>query len=71
MNRDFHYVFVFRELWKDRFIFRETWSRPPPLPPSFNALMYCRSEAYEETDRKIQDIHIHDVSLRVVFFAVI
>ena len=29
MNRDFHYVFVFRELWKDRFIFRETWSRPP------------------------------------------
>ena len=37
MNRDFHYVFVFRELWKNRFIVRETWSRlppPPPLPPS-------------------------------------
>ena len=33
MNHDFHYVFVFHELWKDRFIFRETWSRlPPPTP---------------------------------------
>ena len=28
MKRDFHHVFVFRELWKDRFIFCETWSRP-------------------------------------------
>ena len=29
MKHDFHYVFVFRGLWKDRFIFCETWSRPP------------------------------------------
>ena len=33
MNRDFHYVFVFRELWKGRFIFRETWSRPSLYHP--------------------------------------
>ena len=33
MNRDFHDVFVSRELWKDRFIFRERWSRPPLYHP--------------------------------------
>ena len=25
----FSWWLLFRELWKDRFIFRETWSRPP------------------------------------------
>ena len=33
----------------------------------FNALAYSHSEAYEETERKIQVIQVHVVSLRVVF----
>ena len=37
VNHDFHDVFVFHELWKDRFIFRETWSRPPLYHPLFAA----------------------------------
>ena len=50
MNRDFHYVFVFRELWKDRFIFRETWSRPPPLPPSCQGLQKVPSNHPEQVE---------------------
>ena len=41
----FSWWLLFRELWKDRFIFRETWSRPPLLPPSSvrNAIVPLRS----------------------------
>ena len=31
----FSWWLLFRELWKDRFIFRETWSRPPLYHPHY------------------------------------
>ena len=47
----FHYVFVFRELWKNSFTFRETWSRPPFYHP--RASCYCfQSMQRKETAHK-------------------
>ena len=42
----FSWWLLFRELWKDRFIFRETWSRPPLYHPHLDACLWHRYQRF-------------------------